>query len=349
MIIDVHAHALSPQLAREYARDPHSVIEEPEPGVFAIRGYGPIDPPAYDLETRLASLRDRKVDLQLISAPMFPGVGMAEDVAGARRINHSTARLASESEGALIGLAVSPLAEPAQAAHELRRAVETYGFHAAHLSTTAAGRPLDGPEYEEFWTVMEELQLFAVMHPMTGATRESLNPYSLVALIDWPQETAIAVSRMIFSGLLERHPDLRICLCHGGGTLPYLSGRMDRGYDAPQYEANPDCRAHISAPPSTYLRRFYFDSLVGADTPLRFLIDLVGADRVMFGTDYPFEIGDAEGTHALPTINALPAGDRDRILGGNAAAALKRAGLELRESPGAVRAQAHRNSAGSER
>ena len=349
MIIDVHAHALSPQLAREYARDPHSVIEEPEPGVFAIRGYGPIDPPAYDLETRLASLRDRKVDLQLISAPMFPGVGMAEDVAGARRINHSTARLASESEGALIGLAVSPLAEPAQAAHELRRAVETYGFHAAHLSTTAAGRPLDGPEYEEFWTVMEELQLFAVMHPMTGATRESLNPYSLVALIDWPQETAIAVSRMIFSGLLERHPNLQICLCHGGGTLPYLSGRMDRGYDAPQYEANPDCRAHISAPPSTYLRRFYFDSLVGADTPLRFLIDLVGADRVMFGTDYPFEIGDAEGTHALPTINALPADDRDRILGGNAAAALKRAGLELRESPGAVRAQAHRNSAGSER
>lgn len=329
MIIDVHAHALSPQLAREYARDPHSVIEEPEPGVFAIGGYGPIDPPAYDLELRLASLRARHVDLQLISAPMFPGVGMAEDVEGARRINHYTARLAEESDGALIGLAVSPLAEPARAAGELRRAVETHGFHAAHLSTSASGRPLDGPEYEEFWTAMEELQLLAVMHPMTGATRETLNPYSLVTLVDWPQETAIAVSRMIFSGLLERHPGLQICLCHGGGTLPYLSGRMDRGYDAPHYEANPECRANISAPPSTYLRGLYFDSLVGADAPLRFLIDLVGADRVMFGTDYPFEIGDAEGKYALPTIDALPAADRDRILGGNAAAALQRSGLNL--------------------
>ena len=331
MIIDVHAHALSPELAREYALDPNSVIEEPEPGVFAIAGYGPVDPPTYTLETRLASLKERNVDLQLVSAPMFPGVAMAEDVEGARRINHYTARLAEESGGMLMGLAVSPLADPAQAANELRRAVDSYGFHAAHLSTTASGRPLDSPEYEEFWTAMEELQLFAVMHPMSGATRESLEPYSLVTLIDWPQETAIAVSRMIFSGLLERHPGLQICLCHGGGTLPYLSGRIDRGYDAPKYEANPECRANISAPPSTYLRRFYFDSLVGAGTPLRFLLDLVGSDRVMFGTDYPFEIGDAEGKHALPTINALPPADRDRILGGNAAAALRRAGVKLSE------------------
>ena len=128
----------------------------------------------------------------------------------------------------------------------------------------------------------------------------------------------IAATRLIFAGVLERHPRLNLVLSHGGGTLPYLGGRLDLGYHAPRYEANPACRANITKPPSHYLSQFYYDTVVASPASLRFLIDLVGADRVMFGTDFPYEIGDADGAIALPVLAQLLAPQREKILGENA-------------------------------
>lgn len=328
MIVDVHAHALSEDFIREAARDPARDIpyEILADGNYFIRGYGVMDRLMWDLEGRLESLARRGIDLQLV-APPPPVVANQHRVAGVeltRRLNRETAKLVGRGGGRLGGLVVVPLGEPQAAAEEIRRAVGDYGFRGAAMPTSAAGRPLDLPEYAEVWAVLEELGLLVFMHSTTGATRDVLADYTLNTVVGWPTETTICVSRLIFSGVLERHPQLALVLSHGGGTLPYLRGRLNLAYSAPHYEANPACRAHITKPPGDYFRQLYFDTVVASADSLRFLIELVGADRVMFGSDFPFEIGDAEGAASLPVINALAAGERDRILGGNAAAVLDR-------------------------
>ncbi len=323
MIIDVHAHALSEQHIREMAQDPHYAMEPGDEGGYVIPGYGPIDPEVYDLAPRLRSLERRGIDVQLISPPLFPDIARADTVDEVRRINRYTAQLQEESGGRLGGLIVLPLAEPERIPDELRRALDEHGLKGVHLTTTAGGEVLDSPAFEPMFATIEALGLLTVMHPLSAVVRRSLDDFLLHTLVEWPHETTIAVARLIFAGVFERHPDWRLCLCHGGGTLPYLTGRLDLGYAAPRYEVDPQCRAHISRPPSEYVQRLYFDTVVANDSALRFLIDAVGADHIMLGTDFPFEVGDALGAHALITIDALDAHDRSLILGDNAASLLR--------------------------
>jgi aminocarboxymuconate-semialdehyde decarboxylase len=324
MQIDVHAHALSEACLDAMANHPdfRGGVEKDGPGAYAIPSYGPLDPGVHDLAMRIEVMDKIGTDVQMVSPPMVPGQPTSMTVDQARWINAHTASLAESSGGRLAGLAVMPLAEPDQIASEMRRAVDEQGFRALHLTTTADGTPLDLPQFAELWATMEELELFGVMHPMTGMLRPALDDYSMRILVDWPQETTIAVGRLIYSGVLERHPALRLCLCHGGGTLPYLRGRIDRGYFAPLYEANLECRANISQPPSAYLDRLYFDTCVASPESLAFLIEVMGANRVMLGTDYPFEIGDADMALARPAIDALESDAREQVLGANAAALL---------------------------
>lgn len=278
----------------------------------------------WDLDGRLESLERRGIDLQLVAPPppVVSNQHRAANVELARILNRETAKIVQRGAGRLGGLAVIPLGEPGSAADEVRRAVGEYGFRGAAMPTSAGGRPLDLPEYAKVWTMLEEMGLLVFMHSTTAVTREALADYTLNTVVGWPTETTICVARLIFSGLLERHPNLHLVLSHGGGTLPYLRGRLNLAYFAPHYEANPACRTNISKAPGDYFHQLYFDTVVASAESLRFLIDLVGADRVMFGSDFPFEIGDAEGTFSLPVIKTLPAYQRDRILGGNAASIL---------------------------
>jgi aminocarboxymuconate-semialdehyde decarboxylase len=264
--------------------------------------------------------------LQLIS-PSPRTISDHERVIGveiARLMNRETAGLVKRGGGRLGGMGVLPLGEPKKAADEIRRAVGEYGFRGACMPTSAAGAPLDLPEFENVWDTLEELGLLVFMHATTAITRGTLGEFTLNTVVAWPTEVTIAATRLIFSGVLERHPALNLVLSHGGGTLPYLGGRLDLAYHAPKHEANPACRANITKPPSHYLAQFYYDTVVASPASLRFLIDLVGADRVMFGTDFPYEIGDAEGAIALSALADSPPAQREKILGQNARAILER-------------------------
>ena len=326
MIIDVHAHALHEPFIAEMAGDPGFPMpfEKIEGGGYRIAGYGPMDPLVYDLEGRVKSLESRGVDLQLISPPpkVISNVDAAADAALARKINDSTARLIEEGGSRLAGLAVPPVGEPAKCAEEVRRAAGEHGFKGTVIGTTAAGRVMDDPAFDPMWAAFEELGLLVFMHPTSGPHRERIEEYTIRTLVYWPTETAICVSRLIFAGLFERRPGVNLVLSHGGGTLPFLRGRLNLVYNAPEYEANEDCRKNISKPPGDYFDQIFFDTCVGSPESTKFLVDLLGAERVMFGTDFPYEIGDPEGKHALPAIDALPGGDREKIMGGNAAAVL---------------------------
>src|SRR5262249_26016285 len=186
----------------------------------------------------------------------------------------------------------------------------------------AGGRPLDDPIFEPMWSLIEGLGLLIFLHPTSAVGSERFGLHGVHVLVGWPFETTLAVTRLIFEGVLERHPGLKLILSHGGGNLVFLRGRLDSAYQAQGWEANPYYRKNITQPPTAYLDRLYYDTCALSPESNRFVIDPRGAGKVMFGSDYPFDIGDPEGKRAVPVIDALPAAAREQIYRGNAHAAL---------------------------
>lgn len=320
MIIDVHAHVLRRELL------PTLGYRVTGPDEYTLPGwsYGPLDKLVYDLEGRLRSLEERGIDLQLVGPPPRFVCNLAGDldVEFSRLLNQGTAAMVAGSGGRLGGLAAIAWAEPDKAPAELERMVGELGFKGAIIGTSVGGWVLDRPEFEPIFAMMNKLGLVVFVHSTPGAPNEALDDYTLRVLVGYPFEMSLAISRLIFAGVLERYPRLQLVLSHGGGTLPFLKGRLNRGFAAPHYEYNPQCHANISRPPGDYFQQMFFDTCVLSPQSLRFLVQVVGADRVAFGSDFPFEIGDADGKVGLQAINEMPAGDRERIMGGNIAAAL---------------------------
>lgn len=322
MLVDVHAHGFSEEFVRRMADTPGLgfPLQATGPRSYHLPGYGTFDPLLYDLDARLESLKRRGVTLQLISpSPSIisngPKVVSLEET---RQLNASTAWMVANGEGRIAGLAVPALGDPAIAADELRRSVEEHGLVGVVLSTSAGPHPLDHPAFEPLFATIEKLDLMVFMHSTSSALSATQTEYTLRTLVAWPTETTIAVTRLIFAGTFERHPRLKLVLSHGGGTLANLAGRLDLGWNAPKYEANEACRAKITRPPSTYLKSLYYDTVVASPDVLALIIKTYGADHVLFGTDFPYEIGDAEGALALPMLDTLPIADREKILSGNA-------------------------------
>ena len=330
MIIDTHAHALDEAFLDGLCRKPAFGLtaERRADGRFWVRrGDKPphsLDENLTDVPKRLESLARRGVDLQLIGPP--PGYVStpdgAADVAFARALNEHGARIASQGEGRLELMAALALAEPGKCAYELERAVDLYGARSALLPTTAGGRPLDGPEFDPMFTVAEKLGLLLFMHPVSAEPPARFPLYSMQVLVQWPFETTLAVTRLIFEGVLERHPGMQLLLAHGGGNLTFLKGRLNSAYEATGWEADPYYLKNVSKAPGDYYRQIYFDTCSLAVDSVDFTIQVAGADRVMFGTDYPFDIGDPEAKRALPALNRLAEEPRRRIFRDNAAAVL---------------------------
>ena len=325
MIIDVHAHVLSNDFMAELASSGTFGIElMADNYTYLVPGYGPFDPPIYHFEDRLEGLASRGVDAQLVSPvpTLIAWPGGAPDVEWARRLNQSTAESVAQSGGRFRGLATLCLGEPDKADDELERALDMHGFVGVQIGTYAGDRPLDDASLDPVLTLIEARNLIVFMHPTSADKLERWGDYTLNTVLAWPNETTLAITRMIYAGVFERHPHLHIALAHGGGNLVFMRGRIDLGYNAPQYERNPDCHKNISRPPSTYYQQLFFDTAVGAPEMLNFLIATVGADRVVYGSDEPFEIADPVGAMAMPTVRKLGPPDADAILGGNLAAIL---------------------------
>ncbi len=318
MIIDVHGHVTSERLLARLAQDDRFSLEARAGGGFVVGGFGAsLDPGVYAHDERLARMAGRGVDLELVSpiANFLSWPGGAADAEFARHINRSTADCVAGSGGRFAGLAALGLGEPERAASELERAIDEYGLVGVAIGTYAGDRPLDHPSLDPVFAAIERMGLVLFMHPNSAEDLPRFRDYTLTTILAWPNETTLAVSRLIFGGTLERHPNLRLVVAHGGGSLVFLKGRLDLAYAASEHEYNPDCHAHITRAPSEYYDQLLFDTVVAAPESLRFLIQAAGPEHVVFGSDDPFEIGDPGGAVAMPVIHSLPAADRERILG----------------------------------
>jgi aminocarboxymuconate-semialdehyde decarboxylase len=234
-----------------------------------------------------------------------------------RTANDGFAQMARAYPGRFLPLATLPLQDGERAAAELERAVLKLGLMGAALCTHVNGKDLDDPSIAPVFVMAEHLDVPLFLHPQNDGDMTRLKDYHLWNVLGFPTETTIAAARLIASGLFERLPRLRVVLAHGGGFLPYQIGRLDQGY-----------RAHAAAfkglpkPPSSYLGNIYCDSLTHDQQSLRFLIERMGSDNVVLGTDYPFTMRSDTPVDNILRLH-LPQSEERAILGGTLERLLK--------------------------
>jgi aminocarboxymuconate-semialdehyde decarboxylase len=324
--VDVHTHFYPPQylrlLQREGASFGFGVSEGPagrpvvEAGTMRI---GPLADAFTDLTPRLAAMDRLGVKVQALSLT-FPMVYWADATLG-RRLSQAFNDAAAEAHAAhpdrFVGLAVLPMQDPGSALAELERAARLPGIRGVYMGTGVRDRELDDPAFLPVYERLQSLDLPLFLHPVDLISAPRLSAYYLGNLVGHPFDTTLAAARLIFGGVLDRLPRLRVCLAHGGGALPYLIGRLDRGW-----KVRPECR-HLRRAPHAYLRRFDYDTITHSADALAYLVARVGAGRVLLGSDYCFSMGSDRPVEVVTRAKGLAAADRARIVSGNASRLLR--------------------------
>jgi aminocarboxymuconate-semialdehyde decarboxylase len=325
--IDIHCHYIPPALIERIRGEgrTHSIeLLEVGGGVtvsFAGRHTTQVVPAGMlDLDGRLQWMDECGIDIQVLSPWIDFSAYVLDSEDGAwlaRRLNETTAEAIATRPDRFRAMAAVPLQEPEVAAGELAHAVKTLDVRAVEIGTSVRDRELDDDGLAPFWSMVEQLDVFVLVHPSGSFGRDRLARYFLTNIVGNPAEETAAAAHLIFGGVLERHPQLDVCLTHGGGFLPYQIGRQDRGF-----ASKPEVTARrLGRPPSELVRSFTYDTITHGHEALRFLVDQVGADRVMLGSDYPFPMGDPNPVKTV-TDAGLPDDAVDAILGGNAQRAL---------------------------
>jgi len=322
-VVDTHTHFIPIELVELLRRGegpPDLSLAEREGQDPLIAHSGglryPVFPVFHDAETKLEQMDRDGIDVSVISLSptlLLYGSEPWETARVHRVINDAAAGLARAGGGRLRAMATVPLNDPAAAAAELRRACTELGLPGVEIGTTVEEKMLDDPSLDLFYAVAEELEVPIFVHPylnMTSPPDAALAGFHLSNVIGNPTETFVAAARMIVGGVFDRYPGLRVQLVHAGGGLPYQLGRLEHAY-----QARSETKVTAKQRPLSYLRNFLFDTVTYDRRALRFLIELVGPDRVLFGTDVPFDMADLSGLDiaqwAEPEIAA-------KVLGENA-------------------------------
>jgi aminocarboxymuconate-semialdehyde decarboxylase len=268
-----------------------------------------------NLDLRLSIMDQQGVDMQVLSPAgsyFFYWMAAADSLEYARWLNDRLGDAVAKFPRRFVALASVPMQEPLRAAAELERVMSRLGFRGAEIASNINGRYLDDPALEPFWQAAQALDAVIFIHPNQVVGAERMKDYNLTNLIGNPTDTSLAVAKLIFSGILERFPRLALLLAHAGGFLPYTWGRLDRGY-AIQNSG----KRNISKPPSDYVKLLYFDTITHSPMALQYLIGNFGADRVLLGSDYPYDMGDPEPLTSLSSSN-LDQAQMRQVAGANA-------------------------------
>jgi aminocarboxymuconate-semialdehyde decarboxylase len=253
------------------------------------------------------------VDVQVLSTNAFfysYDRDAATVSAMARECNDYVAQLARDYPDRFSGFCTLPMQDITAAIAELERGVVQLGLKGAMIGDHVNGRTYDEPDFLPFWQAVEHLGAVMLVHqggPTVVSQRTSR--YHLPNTIGNLADRAVTFASLVFGGVMDRCPDLKVCLCHGGGYTCFGIGRMDRGW-----QVRPEARVNISQPPSAYLGRFYYDCLTHSEAALRFLIDTVGVDRVLFGTDWPFDMAADWPVSWLLGLQSLTQEEKEAIL-----------------------------------
>jgi len=323
--IDVHAHCvpadLFAALEAEGAALGIELTDDRRAVIAGGKATMPIREDLIDFDARLAAMDEAGIETQVLSSWIdltAYGLDAKDGERWSRRVNEALAEEAGRRPERFLALATAPLQEPELAASELRYATEQLGMVGIEIATRVGDGDLVSAALDPLWAVAEKLGSLVLLHPVDPLPGIDLKRHFLENMVGRPAETTIAAARLMFAGVFDRYPELRVCLVHGGGFLPYQVGRMQRGWEAKPGVAATD----LATPPMEAVRGLYYDTIVHNPLALRYLIDLVGADRIMLGTDYPFEAGDLDPLATLESVPNLTDEERHLIVSGNASAVL---------------------------
>ncbi len=285
-----------------------------------IRGdtvFREIDDRCWGPDRRLRDCAESGVTVQVLSTVpvMFSYWAQPADTLDlARMLNDHIAEVVRAHPTRFVGLGTLPMQDSERAIRELERCRDSLGLAGVQIGSNVNGRNLDEPELFAIFEACQRLQAAVFVHPWEVLGRERMDRYWLPWLVGMPAETAVAICSLLFGGVLERLPDLRIAFAHGGGSFPATLGRIDHGF-----RVRPDlCATHTQTGPRDQMGRFYVDSLVHDAAALRQLIAVLGPERIALGSDYPFPLGEAVPGQLLASMDDLSAAARERILSGTA-------------------------------
>ena len=269
------------------------------------------------LDVRLADMDAMGVDVQAVAIAVYQYYYWADADLGAkvsRMMNEEFVEATSQHGDRFVPLGTVPLQDTEAAVQELRYLATELGMRGIEIGTHVEGEEIASPRLDPFWAEVERLGIVVVVHTQGTTHPQRMQGHNFVNIIGHPLEATLAQAHLIFNGVIDRHPDLKILVVHGGGYLPAYAGRIDHGW-----RAREDIREGVRDLPGNYLRNFYFDTMVFETDQLKYLVDRYGADHVLLGTDYPYDMGDEDPLGLVGATPGLTQDQIDLISGGNAA------------------------------
>lgn len=328
--IDMHSHVIPAGVVEAIAHDPSTFaaqVKETDTGKMVIheQGYAyPLFEEFTNPQAKLSAMDQKGVDISVVSPapPLFYYWADAElGLEMARLINDGIAEIVTSNANRLQGMASVPMQSTEAAIAELERVVSTYGFRAVEIGTTIEGESLALPRYRPFFRRAAELGMLIFTHPYYVGAKQEFEDYYLTNIIGNPLDSTIMVAHLIFSGLLDELPNLKLCVAHAGGFAPYQIGRLEHGH-----QVRSETHVKTRTSPLELIRRLTFDTLAFNPLALRYLIDLVGANHILLGSDAPFDMGDIDPVGTVASIPGLNQGERAAILSGTAQSLLNISG-----------------------
>jgi len=323
--IDLHTHVIPPTVVAAMRSDPQrfrtKVIERDGELYFERRGnIVEMNREFYDIEAKIAAMDRMRIDISALSvAPPIYFYALAPETGleAARMSNDGIAQMVAKYPARLRGMATLPMQDPDAAIIELERVVKEHKFRAVEMGTSIEGEQLAAPKFRPVLKTIEQLGCFIFTHPYACAAKGAMDQYEMANTVGYPLDSTLMAAHLMASGALDELKRLRILIPHGGGYLPYQIGRF-----ANAHQYRPAARVHTQTSPYDLLRRFYFDALTHDPRSTRHLINVVGADRVVIGTDNPFNMGYDAPLAALDATPGLTPAEREAVCSGTARALL---------------------------
>ncbi len=269
-----------------------------------------------DPEKKIRDMDEKKIGLYVLSSTPFAFFYEVEDdlaVELARFQNDRLSEMVKRYPDRFAAMATLPLQVPEESVKELERAVGKLGLRGVEIGSHVGNRELGDDAFLPIYKTLEHLNVPIFIHPHHVAGMERLEDFYLSNLIGNPLDTTIAAAQLIFNGVLEKFPGLKIILAHGGGQLPYIIGRMEHGY-----QVRPECKKKVHRSPMAFFKNFYFDIITHHPDALRHLINIAGSDHVLLGSDYPYDMGDPDPVQTVSRLSGIKEEDRRKILRENA-------------------------------
>ena len=317
---DLHTHYYPPIYFEKIRELPSEFSFDKSPSgqtIITYRGarFFGVTPPMTDVAKRLEDMDRVGIDVEVVSLStpnvFFTDAQHQPEIA--RIVNDAYAELVAQHAARFKGFASIPMDDPDAALRELHRAIDELKMNGVILLSNIAGKPLTSPQYRPFFAEANRMKLCILLHPMLPANAEPFREYVLGPIVGFMFDTTLAVARMCYDGMFKDFPDIRWIVAHLGGAVPYLMERLDNGW-----RDFVECRAKIDELPSTYLKRLYYDSVNFNPHMLTMVRDMIGADHMVMGSDYPHLLGSID--RAVPAIESLdiPSEEKRRIFEGTA-------------------------------